>query len=169
MRRRHELERDGDVFIVPSSEAGGFDSITRSANELLSKINRIDFDAHRQVSLVGARQGPRQHDQRAADQEIPGAWGDVDVQDIDAKLDAGVAPALKRLPEIAAQLQGALDQANRLVASINPATATIRASTATSKGWCARSPTRRVDAGADRPADPPSRGPDQGPDQPGKE
>src|SRR5260370_7115288 len=39
-----ELGRDGDVFIVPSSDAGGFDSIARSANELLSKISRIHFD-----------------------------------------------------------------------------------------------------------------------------
>ena len=52
-----ELAQDGDVFIVPSSEVGGFDSITRSANELLSKINRIDFDQHRPQPRR-RRQGP---------------------------------------------------------------------------------------------------------------
>ena len=52
-----ELRRDGDVFIVPSSEGGGFDSIARSANELLSKINRIDFDAI--GGLVQLRVNPR--------------------------------------------------------------------------------------------------------------
>src|SRR5471030_3076664 len=40
-----EMGRDGDVFIMPSAESGGFDSIARSANELLSKINHIDFAA----------------------------------------------------------------------------------------------------------------------------
>src|SRR5260370_34965705 len=39
-----ELGRDGDVFIVPSADAGGFDSIARSANELLSNFSRIAFD-----------------------------------------------------------------------------------------------------------------------------
>ena len=52
-----ELGRDGDVFVVPSSEGGGFDSITRSANELLSKINRIDFDAHRQAASPALAKG----------------------------------------------------------------------------------------------------------------
>ena len=43
----------------------------------------------------------------------------VDVQDIARKLDTDASPALKRLPEIAAQLQDALTQANRLFGSLN--------------------------------------------------
>ena len=61
-----ELVADGDHFIVPSSESGGFDTIARSANELLSKINRIDFDRHRQQHRR-TNQGPRRKGQRTGD------------------------------------------------------------------------------------------------------
>jgi paraquat-inducible protein B len=115
-----QLERQGDVFVIPTSEVGGFDSIARSANELLSKINRIDFDRIGK-SLVGAASGldetingPQLKKTLAALEKAM-----VDVQDIAKKLDTDASPALKRLPEIAAQLQSALTQANRLFGSIN--------------------------------------------------
>ncbi|HEX9524953.1 MAG TPA: MlaD family protein [Reyranella sp.] len=115
-----ELERQGDIFVIPTSEVGGFDSIARSANELLSKINRIDFDRIGK-SLVGAASGlddtingPQLKKTLAALEKAM-----IDVQDIAKKLDTDASPALKRLPEIAAQLQSALTQANRLFGSIN--------------------------------------------------
>jgi paraquat-inducible protein B len=114
------LEQEGDVFVVPTSEVGGFDSIARSASELLSKINRIDFDRIGK-SLEGAASG--------LDRTINGAQlkntlaslekAMGDVQDIARKLDQDGAPALKRLPAIASQLQDALTQANRLFGSLN--------------------------------------------------
>ena len=115
-----ELVRDGDVFIVPSSEGGGFDSITRSANELLSKINRIDFDAiGKSVAgltkgLDGTINGPELKQTLTAL-----AATMVEVQDVVHKLDVGATPALAKLPDIATQLQGALTQANRLASSLN--------------------------------------------------
>jgi paraquat-inducible protein B len=115
-----QLERQGDVFVIPTSEVGGFDSIARSANELLSKINRIDFDRIGK-SLVGAASGlddtingPQLKKTLAALEKAM-----VDVQDIAKKLDTDASPALKRLPEIAAQLQNSLSQANRLFGSLN--------------------------------------------------
>ncbi len=115
-----QLERLGDVFVIPTSEVGGFDSIARSANELLSKINRIDFDRMGK-SLVGAASGlddtingPQLKKTLAALEKAM-----IDVQDIARKLDTDASPALKRLPEIAAQLQNSLTQANRLFGSLN--------------------------------------------------
>lgn len=115
-----ELKREGDVFVIPTSEVGGFDSITRSANELLSKINRIDFDRIGK-SLAGAASGlddtingPQLKKTLAALEKAM-----VDVQDIARKLDVDAAPALKRLPEIALQLQDAITKANRLFGSLN--------------------------------------------------
>ncbi|MDP2333457.1 MAG: MlaD family protein [Reyranella sp.] len=115
-----ELGRDGDVFVVPSYESGGFDSITRSANELLSKINRIDFDQIGR-NLAGSVKG--------LDDIINGAQlkktlaaleaAMVDVQDVARKLDDGATPALKRLPDIAVQLQDSLTKANRLIGSLD--------------------------------------------------
>jgi paraquat-inducible protein B len=108
-----ELRRDGEVFIVPSSEGGGFDSIARSANELLSKINRIDFDAIG-VSIAGLAKGL---DAKINGPEIKSILADT--QDTMRKIDAGVGPAMAKLPDIANQLQSALIQVNRLAASIN--------------------------------------------------
>jgi paraquat-inducible protein B len=114
-----ELGRDGDVFIMPSSDAGGFDSIARSANELLSKINRIDFDRIGK-SLSGAFaglddtiNGPQLKKTLAA---LEAAM--LDVKDITRKLDTDAGPALRRLPEISAQLQSTLTNTNRLLGSL---------------------------------------------------
>ena len=108
-----ELTREGDVFVVPSAEGGSIDSLTRSATELLSKINRIDFTAigNNIVSLT-----------KGLDDTINGPQIKsilADTQDTMRKLDAGMTPAMARLPEISLQLQQALTQANRLVSSLN--------------------------------------------------
>ena len=117
-----EMTRDGDVFVMPSVESGGFDSITRSANELLSKINRIDFAAIGS-SIAGMAKGlddtvngPQLKNSLAALEKTM-----VEVQDIARKLDVGATPALARLPAIAADLQDTLAKASRLVGSANSA------------------------------------------------
>ena len=43
----------------------------------------------------------------------------IDVQDIAAKLDKDATPALKRLPDIAVQLQDAVTKANKLIGSVD--------------------------------------------------
>ena len=79
---------EGDVFVIPTSETGGFDSLARSANELLSKINRIDFDRIGK-SISGAAaglddtiNGPQLKKTLAALEKAM-----IDVQDIARKLD----------------------------------------------------------------------------------
>ena len=114
-----ELTEEDGVYIVPSSEIGGFDSITRSANELLSKINRIDFDrigknlSGAVVGLDNIINGEQLKKTLAA---LEGTM--VEAQDFVRTLDKDAAPALKRLPEIAAQLQESVTKANRLIGSI---------------------------------------------------
>ena len=115
-----DLVREGDVYVIPTSEVGGFDSITRSANELLSKITRIDFDKIGK-SLEGAMAGL---DNMVNGQQVKRTLNAleqsmIDIQDIAKKLDADAGPALKRLPAIAQQLQDALGGANKLMGSIN--------------------------------------------------
>lgn len=114
------LQKQGDHYIIPSAEIGGFDSITRSAAELLSRINRIDFDRIGR-SLMNAASG--------LDDTINGPQlkttltalekAMVSVQDVARRLDVDGSPALKRLPEIAAQLQDAITRANRLIGSVD--------------------------------------------------
>ena len=114
------LEKQGNVYVIPTSEVGGFDAITRSAAELLTKLNRIEYDKIGK-SLENAAAGldttinGEQMKRTLASLEKAMA----DVQDIAKKLDAEAAPALKRLPAIAQQLQDALTSANRLFGSFN--------------------------------------------------
>jgi len=115
-----ELKREGDLFVVPTSEVGGFDSIVRSANELLSKINRIDFDRIGK-SLEGAAAGL---DSTINGPQLKASLASLDkaltaVQEFTRSLDKDAAPALKRLPAIAAELQDALTKTNRLMGSLN--------------------------------------------------
>ena len=115
-----ELHKEGDTYIIPTSETGGFDTIARSANELLSKINRIDFDKIGK-SIEGAAAGL---DSTINGEQVKRTLASLesamaDVRDIAHKLDADAGPALKRLPAIAQQLQESLTKANRLFGSIN--------------------------------------------------
>ncbi|HEY6982699.1 intermembrane transport protein PqiB [Reyranella sp.] len=117
-----ELGREGDVFVIPSTQTGGFDAITRSAAELLSKINRIDFQAigrSLSATLKGVDEtvnGPQMRKTLASLEATM-----ADLQNIARKLDTDASPALARLPDIANKLDSALAQANRLVTSMNSA------------------------------------------------
>jgi paraquat-inducible protein B len=115
-----ELTRQGDVFVLPSDEGGGFDSITRGASELLAKINRIDFDAIG-ASLARTAKGL---DSTINGPELKQTLASLnstmaDLKDLARKLDTDAGPALKRLPEISAQLQDALTRISRLAGSLN--------------------------------------------------
>ncbi len=115
-----EIGKQGDDFVVPSSETGGLDAITRSAAELLGKINSIDFSAIGK-SLAGSAKGlddivnGPQLKKTLASLEATMA----DAQDFMRKLDTDSGPALARLPQIARSLDDSLVQINRLAASLN--------------------------------------------------
>jgi paraquat-inducible protein B len=115
-----ELGREGNEFVVPSSESGGLDSITASAAALLTKINRIDFDAigagiaGTAKGLDGIVNGPQLKSTLASL-----AATMTDARDFAHKLDAGAGPAMARLPDIANQLDSAIVQVNRLATSLN--------------------------------------------------
>jgi paraquat-inducible protein B len=111
---------DGDEFVIPSSESGGLDSITASAAQLLTKINRIDFDAigaglaGTAKGLDGIVNGPQLKNTLAS---LEGTMADA--RDFARKLDAGAGPAMAKLPDIANQLDSAITQINRLSTSLN--------------------------------------------------
>jgi len=111
---------DGDEFVIPSSESGGLDSITASAAELLTKINRIDFEAigaglaGTAKGLDGIINGPQlKHTLESLEGTL------ADARDFARKLDAGAGPAMGKLPDIANQLDNAITQINRLATSLN--------------------------------------------------
>lgn len=115
-----ELIKHGDYYVVPVAEIGGFDSITSAAAEILSKVNRIDFDKIGRTISAAAQgldetiNGPQlKTTLRALEKAM------LDVQDFAHKLDIDAAPALKRLPAIAQELQQAVAKANRLIGSVD--------------------------------------------------
>lgn len=115
-----ELKKVGEHYVIPSAEVGGFDSIMGAASDLLTKINRIDFDKiGRSISAAASGldetiNGPQlKTTLRALEKAM------IDVQDIARKLDTDATPALKRLPAIAQELQDAVTKANKLIGSVD--------------------------------------------------
>lgn len=114
------LEKRGDIYVIPTSEVGGFDAITRSAAELLSKLNRIDYDKiGRSLQSAAAGLDTTINGEQLKRTLVALESTMVDVQNIAKSLDNDAGPALKRLPAIAQQLQEAITKANRLFGSIN--------------------------------------------------
>ncbi len=104
---------------MPTTEAGGFSGLTASATELLRKVNAIPFDSLGQkldrtaAGLDNIVNGP----------EVKQALISLNatlssVQDTVQHLDTGLAPAMKRLPDMAASLQKTMADANKLVLSL---------------------------------------------------
>jgi paraquat-inducible protein B len=115
-----ELGHQGDEYVVPSSETGGLDTITRSAAELLGKINSIDFAAIGK-SITGTAKGL---DELVNSEQLKRTMASLqvavaDAQDFMRKLNTDSGPALARLPQIAKSLDDSLVQVNRLAASLN--------------------------------------------------
>ncbi|MCA0304504.1 MAG: MlaD family protein [Proteobacteria bacterium] len=114
------LEKAGDYYVVPAVESGGFDALTTSATQLLSKLNDIDYQkigrslTAAAVGLDNTINGEQLKKTLAALEATM-----IDVRDIAKKLDVEGTPALKRLPAIAQQLQDSLTQANKLFGSLN--------------------------------------------------
>jgi paraquat-inducible protein B len=107
------------VLIIPAV-AGGLSGLTNSATELLSKINRMPFDQigkNLNETLLGASQLTNGAEVTGALKSLDGAMASA--QDLVRRLNTDTAPALHRLPDIAAALQGAVTQANKVLGSVN--------------------------------------------------
>jgi paraquat-inducible protein B len=114
------LERDGEFLIMPTARAGGFDTIEQSATDLLNKFNQIDFTkigdnvAEITAGVSGLINGPElKKSLTSLDATL------VSVQELTRRLDAGLGPALKGLPDMTKQLQESLTKTNKLIGSVN--------------------------------------------------
>ncbi len=98
-----EMVVDGKDWIIPSV-GGGIDNILSAVSGISAKLDRLPLEqigANLNLTLRSAA----------------GAAGSI--QELVRKTDAGLAPALKRLPEIAQALQEASVRAGRTFASID--------------------------------------------------
>ena len=117
-----ELGREGEEFVMPTAPGGGFDSLTRAAGEVMSKINNIDFAAIG-ANLTSLTKGLNDKINGPQMKETLAAL-DATMQDLQSfmqKLNVDSGPALKRLPAMANQLEGSLAKVNKLAGSLNNA------------------------------------------------
>jgi paraquat-inducible protein B len=107
------------AFVIPTSDSGGFGGLQSAATDLLRKVNTIPFDSlgrnldKTTEGLNDLVNGP-QIKQTLASLNTTLA----SVKDVVQNLDAGLAPAMKRLPDVAAGLQKTMSDANKLVLSL---------------------------------------------------
>jgi paraquat-inducible protein B len=110
---------DGN-FVLPTAPGGGFSGLQASANDLLDKVNTIPFDQIGKnldgilKSVNDLASGPQM--QKALTQ-LAGTIAVV--EQVTKHVDAGAAPALKQLPEMASQLQKTVTNANKLLLSVD--------------------------------------------------
>jgi paraquat-inducible protein B len=111
---------EGSNFVLPTAESAGFSGLQSSATALLDKLNTIPFDQiGKNVDSIlqgvdTAENGPQM---RQSLEQIVAIVARV--KDLADHMDNGLSPALKQLPEIAAELQKALTNATHLVQSLD--------------------------------------------------
>ena len=105
---------EGEDFVLPTAESGGFASLASSANDLLGKVNSIPFDQIGKSlngilkSVNDMTQGP-QMKKALTDLSAMIASAQGMIQRLDTK----------QLPELATRLEKTLTSANKLVLSLD--------------------------------------------------
>jgi paraquat-inducible protein B len=114
------VRKDGDDFVLPSTEGGGFEGIEASAAALLDNVNKIPF------KQIGDRLDGILHsaNDAASGPQLRQAMADLSAtlasaKDMVAHLNTGLDPASRQLPQIASDLQKTLSNANKLLISVN--------------------------------------------------
>jgi len=114
------LTMDGEDFVLPTMEGGGFSGLQASATALLDKVNDIPFkeigDNLNGILHAGntVANGP----------QIQQALTDLNATLVSAKgvmaqLDSDAGPALRQLPQVTASLEKTLTAVNKLALSMN--------------------------------------------------
>jgi paraquat-inducible protein B len=112
-------QEDGD-FVLPTAPGGGFAGLQASANDLLDKVNQIPFDQIGKnldsilKSVNDLTNGPQMKEAL-----VRLAATIASVQQLTHNVDAGTVPAMRRLPQMAAQLQKTVNNANKLLVSLD--------------------------------------------------
>jgi paraquat-inducible protein B len=115
-----KVVREGGAFVVPTAGSGGFEGIETAATTLLNNVNELPFAAIGESiesilrDLRSVTKGPDLGQSLTA---LKGAL--LTAQDTLRKLDGGLGPALKRLPDVAASTETAMTNANRLLLSVD--------------------------------------------------
>jgi paraquat-inducible protein B len=115
-----EVTMQDGYFVLPTAESGGFASLASSATDLLNKVNAMPFDQIGQElsgllkSTNDLMNGPQL---REALTKLSSTLAMAET--FTRNLNSGSAPAFKKLPEMANQLQKTVTSANKLLLSLD--------------------------------------------------
>jgi paraquat-inducible protein B len=111
---------EGEDFVLPTAEGGGFASLTASATELLNKVNTMPFDQIGK-NLDGILKSVNDDFQGSQMKRVLTELAGIiaSAQNMVQNLNSGLSPAAKQLPEMAAGPQKTLANANKLVLSLD--------------------------------------------------
>ena len=114
------LTMEGEDFVLPTTEGGGFAGLASSANDLLDKVNTIPFDTiGKSLNGILAQVDDTIHDAATKKAVAELATTIANIQEVSVNLNTGSAPALKRLPELAAGAEKTVANANKLIVSLD--------------------------------------------------
>jgi paraquat-inducible protein B len=113
-----KLAMEGTDFVFPTGTGDGLGGIQAAAGELLRKVNTIPFDTiGRSLGDLSQRMSELADGPELKQTMTSLAATMTGAQDAVQKLNDGVGPAAKRLPDIAAGLQKTLTEANQTMLS----------------------------------------------------
>jgi paraquat-inducible protein B len=110
-----ELGHEGQALLIPS-QSGGLDNITASISDIATKLDKIPFDTiGRDLAgtLHSANETVSSPDMRQAVHNLSTTLADIG--QLARHANAGLTPALARLPKLSADLQEAAARANALL------------------------------------------------------
>jgi paraquat-inducible protein B len=113
-----ELRKDGEDYVVPVL-GGSADDVATAATNLVNRLNSIPFESIGQnlnqtlAGVNGLVNGKQLEDSIAALRTTLAS-----ARELVDNLNRGVTPAAKRLPEISAGLEEAVNRTNRLIGSV---------------------------------------------------
>ena len=115
-----EVAMQGDAFVVPTTSAGGFSGLATAATDLLAKVNEMPFGQIGET-LQGTLHGL---DNMVNGPQLKQMLSSLTTTVIAAQntlhqLDNGVTPVMRKLPDIAANLDRTMTGANKLVLSLD--------------------------------------------------
>jgi paraquat-inducible protein B len=114
-----ELSRDGAAIVLPSMPPQ-MEGLARSASEIMGKLSRLPLDQiadNLNETIGGANKLANAPELKQTIVSLAATMASL--QDMMKRVDAGVTPAMRRLPEIAASLQTTLTKANKLASSVD--------------------------------------------------
>jgi len=112
-----QVSMEGSAIVLPG-QAGGLENLTRSLDDIVEKLDRLPLQqVGENLNLLLRSLDKSAPELRSALESAAAAMRSA--RELVDKLDAGATPMLRRLPEIAANLQSTTDRANKLVGSLN--------------------------------------------------